>query len=194
MTQTKLFLTFSTCIKSEVEKPDEFLDSEPSPTNFSQPVFQPITPTTPVENSISTSLLTDVNPILSPLWSNAPDVPSPIKDDQLELDLDNFIIHQQQIHNTTNSLTIHQLTHSASTSEPSIPSVHVAPTRAQKILWNKSLQMQHHNSLLTVHHQLDSSTITHITLTHPHFQLKTFPSSLNIHTTTEKTKPNNPNM
>ena len=72
MTQTKLFLTLSTFIKSEVDKPDEFLDSETSPTIFSQPVFQPITPTTPVENSISTSLLTDITPILSPLSSNAP--------------------------------------------------------------------------------------------------------------------------
>ena len=32
----------------DLENPDEFVDSGPSPTNFSQPLFQPIIPPSPV--------------------------------------------------------------------------------------------------------------------------------------------------
>ena len=48
---------------SDVETPNEILDSEPSPTNFSQPPFQPITPLIPVEPSLSPSSHTDATPI-----------------------------------------------------------------------------------------------------------------------------------
>ena len=34
---------------SDTETPDEFIDSKPSHTNFSQPLFQPITPPIPDE-------------------------------------------------------------------------------------------------------------------------------------------------
>ena len=95
-----IFNTISNFNNSELEQPDEFLDSELSPTNIYQATFQPINPPTPVENSTFTSSKTDATPILSPLSSNVPDVPSPIIDEQLKHDLDDFITHQQQIHNT----------------------------------------------------------------------------------------------
>ena len=43
--------------------------------------------------------------------------PSSMTDDQLQLDLVDFIQHQQQNHHTNQPLTIHQLTHSNSPSE-----------------------------------------------------------------------------
>ena len=92
-----VFKTISNFNIPEVETPDEFLDSKPVPTIIFQPIFQPINPSTPVENSNSTSSHTDATPLLSPLSSYAPDVPSPITDDQLEHDLDYFFSHQQQI-------------------------------------------------------------------------------------------------
>ena len=73
---------------------------------FSEPLFQQITPATPVENSNPTSSHTDATPH-SHLSNDAPDVSIPITDDQLEHDLDNLIASQQQLHHTKNSLSIH---------------------------------------------------------------------------------------
>ena len=91
---------------SDIETPDEFIDSEPSHTNFSQPLFQPIIPPIPDEPYPSSSSHTnDTLPILSPLSSNEHVASSPTKDIQLEHNLDNFITNQQQIHDTNNSFT-----------------------------------------------------------------------------------------
>ena len=112
MTQIKQFSTQTQIFfNSDVENPDEFFDSESSPTNFSQPLFQSKTTPTPVELSLSHSSLTDTSPTLSPLSSNEPDVTSLITDDQLEHNLDELFTHLQQIHNTNISLLIHQLSH-----------------------------------------------------------------------------------
>ena len=89
-----VFNTISNFNSSEVETTDEFLDSEPSLTNFSQTPFQSVTPTTPGKNSTFASSLTDATYILSALSNNAPDVPSPITDDQLEHDLDDSFYSQ----------------------------------------------------------------------------------------------------
>ena len=117
--------TISNCKNSDVDFPDEVLYSEPSPTSFSQPPFQPMTPPIPVEPCLSPSSQRDASPNLFPLSGSEPDVPSPIEDDQLELDSDQLISHQQQLHNTNTSLKIHQLTHSASFSK-------LYPTRANR--------------------------------------------------------------
>ena len=133
-----VFNAISKFIKSEVETPDEILDSEPSPTDFSQPPLQLIIPTTTsVEFSLLPSSHTGAIPIFSSLSSKAPDATSQITDDQVEHNLDEFVIHLQQIHNTNNSLTIHQLNHSASISESSIVSVHIAPTRAHRVFMKR---------------------------------------------------------
>ena len=64
---------------------------------------------------------------MNPMYASA------ITDDKIEHDLDEVITHQQQLHNTNSSLTTHQLTNSASTSEPSLPSVHIALTPVQTV-------------------------------------------------------------
>ena len=98
-----------------VETPDEFADSEPSPSNdnqtnssvFSKPPFQPI-PSNHSLPSVSTpSYASQVTPIYSPLhsdrsYNNSPDNP------QISQELDNFITLQQQLKHP-NTLTIHQL-------------------------------------------------------------------------------------
>ena len=61
-----------------MEIPDELLDSKPSPTNFSQPPFQPINSRISNETSPSPSSYTDPTPILSPMSSTHPDAPSPM--------------------------------------------------------------------------------------------------------------------
>ena len=65
------------------------------------------------------------------MLSNQPDAPGPMTDNQLEHKLDNFITEQQHLNDTNNKLTIHQLTHSASTSVSSTDSVPIALTRAR---------------------------------------------------------------
>ena len=115
-TQT-MFNTISNFDDSFFETPDKFIDSEPSRTNFSQPPYLLITPHIPDEPCSSRSSRTDATRILYPLLSNEPDASNPITNDQFEHDLDKFTTNQQKIHDTNNLLTIHQLTHSASTSE-----------------------------------------------------------------------------
>ena len=66
------------------------------------------------------------------MLSNQPDAHRQMTDNQLEHELDSFITQQQHLHDTNNAITIHQLTHSASTSETSTHSVNIAPTRAQR--------------------------------------------------------------
>ena len=80
---------------------------------------------------------TVATPSFSPLSCTLPDTPSPTKDDQLEHDFSDFIQHQQQISNTDRQLSIHQLTHSASPSETSTPSIRNTPKRAQRILMKR---------------------------------------------------------
>ena len=127
-----VFNTISNFNICDVETLDKFLDPEPSPTTYSQPPFQPIVSQLPNEISPSPFSHTDATPIFSPMSTNQPDAPSPMNDNQLEHELDNFITQQQNLHDITNAFTIHQLNHSASTSESSIHSVHIAPTRAHK--------------------------------------------------------------
>ena len=59
--------TLSFFNNSDFDTPDEVLDSEPSPTTFSQLGFQPIAPPTPVEPSLSPSLHPDATPNLPPI-------------------------------------------------------------------------------------------------------------------------------
>ena len=112
---------------ANVETPDEFADSEPSPSNdnqtnssvFSKPPFQPI-PSNHSLSSVSTpSYASQVTPTYSPLHSdrslkNSPDNP------QISQELDNFIILQQQLIHP-NTLTIHQLSSTIESSNPPTP-------------------------------------------------------------------------
>ena len=96
--------------------------------SFQLPV-PPITPPTLFQDSASTSSPIYATPNFSLVLNESSDLSIPITDDQLQHDSDVFITHQRQIHNTTNSLNIHQLTHSASTTESFMPSVQIAHTR-----------------------------------------------------------------
>ena len=122
---------------SDIETSDELPDSEPSPTSFSQPPFQPIASQLPDETSPSPSSYPNATPILSPKPSKQPDAPSLMTDNQLEHELYNIITQQQHLHGTNNALTIHQLTHLVSTSESSTHSFHIARTRVHRVFKRK---------------------------------------------------------
>ena len=110
-----------------VETPDKFADSEPSPSNYTQnnssdylnPPFQPI-PSNHSLPSVSTpSYASQVTPTYSPLhsdrsYNNSPDTP------QISQELDNFITLQQQLIHP-NTLTIHQLSSTIESSNPPTP-------------------------------------------------------------------------
>ena len=122
-----VFHTISQFNNSNVETPDEFADSEPSPSTytqtnssvFSKPPFQPI-PSSHLLPSISThSYASQVTPTYSPLhsdrsYNNSPDTP------QVSQELDNFITLQQQLIHP-NTLTIHQLSSTITSSNPPTP-------------------------------------------------------------------------
>ena len=90
-----VFHTISQFNNSDIETPDDFADSEPSPSTFSQPPFQPLYTQIPDEPSSTLSSYTDVTPIYSPMTSDPLDYSSPV-DTELENELDNFITLQQQ--------------------------------------------------------------------------------------------------
>ena len=110
-----------------IETPDEFADSEPSPSNnfqtnssvFSKPPFQPI-PTNNSLPSVSTpSYASQLTPTYSPLhsdrsYNNSPNTP------QISQELDNFITLQQQLIHP-NTLAIHQRSSTIESSNPSTP-------------------------------------------------------------------------
>ena len=96
-----------------IETPDEFADSEPSPSNnaqtnssiFSKPPFQPIPSNNSLPSVSTPSYASQVTPTYSPLhsdrsYNNSPDTP------QNSQELDNFITLQQQLIHP-NTLTIH---------------------------------------------------------------------------------------
>ena len=122
-----VFHTISQFNNSNVEIPDEFADSEPSPSThtqtnssvFSQPPFRPIQSNHPLPSLSTASYASQVTPTYSPFNSdrshnNSPDTI------QISAELDNFITLQQQlIHPQT--LTIHQLSSTITSSNPPTP-------------------------------------------------------------------------
>ena len=110
-----------------IETPDEFADSEPSPSNytqtissaFSKPPFQPIPSNHPLPSISTPSYSSQVTPTYSPLhsdrsYNNSPDTP------QIAQELDNFITLQQQLIHP-NTLSIHQLSSTLTSSNPLLP-------------------------------------------------------------------------
>ena len=106
-----------------IETPDEFADSEPSPSNnfqtnssvFSKPPFQPIPPNNPLPPVSTPSYASQLTPTYSPFHSdrssNSPDTP------QISQELDNFITLQQQLIHP-NTLTINQISSTIESSNP----------------------------------------------------------------------------
>ena len=111
---------------SDIETPDEFADSEPSPSNnfqtnssvFSKPPFQPIPPNNPLPSISTPSYASQVTPTYSSFHSdrssNSPDAP------QISQELDNFITLQQQPFHLENS-TINQISSTIESSNPPTP-------------------------------------------------------------------------
>ena len=110
-----------------IETPDKFADSEPSPSNnfqtnssvFSKPLFQPIRPNNPLPSVSTPSYASQVTPTCYPFYSdrssnNSPDTP------QISQELDNFITLQQQLIQP-NILTINQISSTIESSNPPTP-------------------------------------------------------------------------
>ena len=70
---TNTYNTISLFNNSDIETPDEFAIYEPSPSQFSQPPFQPIHSQVKIEPSSPPSSITNVTPIYSPLTSESSD-------------------------------------------------------------------------------------------------------------------------
>ena len=116
---TTIYNTISQFNNSDIETPDKFANSEPSPPTFSQPPFQPIHSQVKIEPLFSTSPISYVTHIYSPLTSE----PSDNNDEdhtQISHEIDNFITLQQQLQHPQ-TLTIHQLSRSLTSSNLSTP-------------------------------------------------------------------------
>ena len=109
-----------------IETPDEFADSEPSPSNnfhnpsnFSQPPFQPILSNNPDPITPTPSYASQVTPTYSSYHSDqsshSPDIP------RISPELDNFITLQQQPYHL-NTPTINQISSTTNSSNPPTPS------------------------------------------------------------------------
>ena len=109
-----------------IETPDEFADSEPSPSTnfqtnssvFSKPPFQPIPPNHPLPSISTPSYASQVTPTYSSFHSDrssdSPDTP------QISQELDNFITLQQQPFHLENP-TINQISSTIESSNPPTP-------------------------------------------------------------------------
>ena len=109
-----------------IETPDEFADSEPSPSNnfhnpsnFSQPPFQPILSNNPDPITPTPSYASQVTPTYSSYHSDqsshSPDTP------RISPELDNFITLQQQSYHL-NTPTINQISSITNSPNPPTPS------------------------------------------------------------------------
>ena len=122
-----VFLLISQFNNSDVESPDKFADSEPSPSThtqtnssvFSQPPFRPKQSNHPLPSLSTPSYASQVTPTYSPFHSDRSHKTSP-DTIQISAELGNFITLQQQlIHPQT--LTIHQLSSTITSSNPPTP-------------------------------------------------------------------------
>ena len=122
-----VFHTITQFNNSDLEIPDEFSNSEPStsiysqtnPSNFSQPPFQAINASQPPPSLSTPSHASQVTPTFTPSLSdrstnNSPDIP------QISPELDKDITLQQQIVHP-HTLTIHHLSSVTTSSGPPTP-------------------------------------------------------------------------
>ena len=110
-----VFHTISQFDNSDLETPVEFANSEPSPSTFSQPPFNPSTPKPKLTISPSTlSHSSQVTPTYSPFTNERSNNNSP-DNTQISYELNNLIT----LHPHT--LTIHQLLSTITSSNPTTP-------------------------------------------------------------------------
>ena len=100
---------------SDIETPDEFANSEPSPSTFSQTPFQPIHSQSKNDNPSTVSHISQVTPFTNERSNNYfPETT------QISQELNNLITLQQQIQHP-HTLTIHQLSSNITSSNPPSP-------------------------------------------------------------------------
>ena len=116
---TTAYNTISQLKNSDIETRDEFAIFETSASTFSQPPFQPIHSQVKIEPPSLPSHISNVTPIFSPL-TREPSDNNDSDNTQISHELDNFITLQQQLQHPQ-TLTIHQLSRSISSSNPSNP-------------------------------------------------------------------------
>ena len=122
--QISVLYSISQLNNPNIGTPDEFADSEPSPSNnfhnpshFSQPPFQPILSNNPDPITPTPSYASQVTPTYSSYHSDqsSPDTP------RISPELDNFITLQQQPYHL-NTPTINQISSTTNSSNPPTPS------------------------------------------------------------------------
>ena len=122
--QISVLYSISQLNNPNIETPDEFADSEPSPSNnfhnpshFSQPPFQPILSNNPDPITPTPSYASQVTPTYSSYHSDqsSPDTP------RISPELNNFITLQQQPYHL-NTPTINQISSTTNSSNPPTPS------------------------------------------------------------------------
>ena len=102
-----VYHTISQFKNSDEETPDEFDHSEPSPSTYSQPPFQPLHFQTRNDPLSTPSHKSNVTPTYSPLTSDRSNNSCP-DNTQLSYELDSLITLQQQLQHPQ-TLSIHQL-------------------------------------------------------------------------------------
>ena len=126
---TTVYNTISQFNNSDIETPDEFANSEPSPSIFSQRPFQPLHSQVKIEPLSPPSPISHVTPIYSPLTSESSDNYDQ-DNTQISHELDNFITIQQQLQHPQ-ALTIHQLSRYLTSPNPSTPTLSSTYTPSQ---------------------------------------------------------------
>ena len=101
-----VFHTISQFNNSDIETPDEFANSEPSPPTFSQPPFRPIHSQSTNDSPSSISHISQATPTYSPFTNERSNNNSP-ETTQISYELNILITLQQQIQHP-HTLTIHQ--------------------------------------------------------------------------------------
>ena len=134
-----VFHTISQFNNSDVEIPDEFADSEPSPSThtqtnssaFSKLPFRPVQTSHPLPSLSTPSYASQVTSTSSPFNSDRSHNNSP-DNIQISEELDSFITLQQQL-TYPHTLTIHQLSSAVTSSNPqtSTPLSDYTPSLAQ---------------------------------------------------------------
>ena len=122
-----VFHTISQFNNSDVETPDEFANSEPSPSTqtqtnssaFSKPPFRPIQTSHPLPSLSTPSYPSQVTPTYSPFNSHRSHNNS-LDNIQISEEIDNFITLQQQFTHP-HTLTIRQLSSTVTSSNPQTP-------------------------------------------------------------------------
>ena len=93
---TTVYITVSQFNNSDIETPDEFANSEPSQSTFSQPTFQPLRSQLTFEPPSTPSPISNETPTFSPLTSEPSGNNSSVNT-QISHELENFITLQQQL-------------------------------------------------------------------------------------------------